>query len=929
MAGPGALQWGLLRGLLWVMFGAASAAPAHAGQQPANVDYHIAPGPLAPALQQWARQSGIALVFDARELTGLHTPGADGRQAPAIALKQLVSGMPVNILRTPSGAFVIRRVAASAAPPARAPTVTSPKPPPPVALAPAQVELAPVHVTGSRLPRTSVQTTLPMTIIDREDILRSGYGSLFDLLRHLPGMNGHPAMTTSRGGDSQYLPVGAAATTSLDGMGPRATLFLVNGRRLPRYPMVSLEQGGLTDLGGIPLSFIERIELVRGGASAIYGADAMSGVVNIILREQAEGPEATVQSGISSRDDAQQNRLQIANGGVREGGDRWFAGLDLHRIEHVAGDRRAWHAETSLYPIGAFYDGAYIPAELCEGPLMQREDGCWFDSARPRSLQPASDTASAYLRYRHERGEGRYAYLEARGSHNRQRFDLGPTAVAIGLYGITFNSVLREAGSVRPHVRASDADITLGIGREQQSRSWDAGISAQRSQVTLVTPGTVRTEPLLHAAETLDYLPGFTSLRADKAQQLFPSIRNRGRTDQWQGWWGMQRQLMQLPGGPAQLATGVDLRYEAWASLPDPLLIQGDLALGLPQQQRRLSRRSGATYAEVGLPLSRSLRMDVAARWDRDGDYLAFSPRAGLRWSPTPHWSFLLTSGQGYRAPSLFEQRRPPGYFGLVALPASPGLPPCAQPAIDGSCLVNVEVAENDALKAERSRSHSLAATWTPNDVFSLSLTHNIVELRNEILALRPTDAAWNRSTWELDDEGRLSSLRLSFDNIGRTTSRNWVMRGEYRVDTDDTGQWLFSLDALKQQALRRERGQDGSVDLRGHATPAMAAILTVQWQNTAWDVALRGNQVGRTRAWLPGAECPDDQREMNHCMNPRQLRWNLHMARRLGPRVIAALDVHNVLDRQPVNYLVGNGGQLPGLDDPLGRYFLLTLQFR
>ena len=114
---------------------------------------------------------------------------------------------------------------------------------------PPQVELAPIHVTGSRLPRTSVQTTLPVTIIDRDDILRSGYGSLFDLLRHLPGMNGHPAMSTSRSGDSQYLPVGAATTTSLDGMGPRATLFLVNGRRLPRYPMVSLEQGGLTDLG--------------------------------------------------------------------------------------------------------------------------------------------------------------------------------------------------------------------------------------------------------------------------------------------------------------------------------------------------------------------------------------------------------------------------------------------------------------------------------------------------------------------------------------------------------------------------------------------------------------------------------------------------------------------------------------------------------
>ncbi len=267
------------------------------------------------------------------------------------------------------------------------------------------MELAPIHVTGSRLPRSSVQTTLPVTTIDRDDILRSGYGNLFDLLRHLPGMNGHPAMSTSRGGDSQYLPVGAAATTSLDGMGPRATLFLVNGRRLPRYPMVSLEQGGLTDLGGIPLSFVDRIELVRGGASAIYGADAMSGVVNIILRDQADGPEAMLQTGLSSRGDAGQYRLQAATGGARGNGDRWFAGLDLHRVEHVAGDQRDWHAETSLYPIGAIFGNWYVPARRCEPPLKRREDGCWFDSARPRSLQPASDTASAYLHYRHERGE--------------------------------------------------------------------------------------------------------------------------------------------------------------------------------------------------------------------------------------------------------------------------------------------------------------------------------------------------------------------------------------------------------------------------------------------------------------------------------------------------------------------------------------------
>lgn len=927
-AGPGALQWGLLRPLLCLVLLLATVTAASAAETTATRAYRIDAGPLPSALQQWARQSGIALLFDARELSGLHTDGAQGTSDPASALKQLVAGMPVTILRTPSGGFVLRRiratVAATPAAPAAAaaPARTTAEPSP-------QVELAPIHVTGSRLPRTSVQTTLPVTTIDRADILRSGYGSLFDLLRHLPGMNGLPAMSTARSGDSQYLPVGAAATTSLDGMGPRATLFLVNGRRLPRYPMVSLEQGGLTDLGGIPLSFVERIELVRGGASAIYGADAMSGVVNIILRDQADGPEAMLQTGLSSRGDAGQYRLQAATGGQRSNGDRWFAGVDLHRIEHLAGDSRDWHAETSQYLIGAFRDGDYWPARRCDGPLKRRNGACWFDSARPRSLQPASDTASAYLRYRHERGEGRYAYAEARASHNRQRFDLGPTAVALGLYGFTFNSVLREAGNVRPRVRATDADITVGIGRDQGRRSWDAGLSAQRSDVTLSTPGTVRATPLIEAAQSLRFLPGFDVLPADDAASLFPSIRNRGLTEQWQGWWGMQRALMPLPGGPVQLATGLDLRHERWTSHPDTLLSQGDLALGLPQQQRSLSRQSGGAYAELGLPLTPALRMDLAARWDRDGGYTAFSPRAGLRWTPTPQWSFLLASGRGYRAPSLFEQRRPPGQFDILTLPASAALPPCAESAPDGRCRVTADVEENTTLKAESSRSHSLAATWSPSDALSLSLTHNIVELRNEILALQASDAVWNRDTWQLDEDGKLRSLRLSFDNIGRTTSRNWVLRAEYRIDTGSNGQWMFSLDALEQQELRRRRDHEPAIDLRGHVTPQRAAVLNVQWQNSSWDVALRGNQVGRTRAWLPGAECPPDQIARNHCMNPRQLRWNLHLARRLGPRLVAALDVHNVLDAQPVNYLVGNGGQMPGLDDPLGRYYLLTLQFR
>lgn len=911
---------------LGLLLAHASLALATPHEAPATVVYRIEPGALSVALQQWARQSNQVLLFDARELAGLQAPRMRTRLAPAAALQQLVADAPVEVLQTSPGVFVVRRRPPSIAPVKAVPqTVRAPAPAPRI---PAQVELAPVHVTGSRLPRTSLQTTLPVTVIERDEILRSGYGSLFDLLRHLPGMNGHPPLTTARGGDSMYLPVGAAATTSLDGMGPRATLFLVNGRRLPRYPMVSLDQGALTDLGGIPLSFVERIELVRGGASAIYGADAMSGVVNIILRDQTDGPEAMLQAGVSSRGDGDQHRLQLATGGSREEGDRWFAGLDVQRTQHVEGDRRSWHREQDRYPIGLLSDeGGYLPAWLCEAPLRRENDGCWFDSARARSLQPAATTAAAYARYRHDAGQGRYGYVEARASQNHQHFALGATAAALSLGGgLLINHVFQEGGVVRPRVQTNDIDFSTGIGRDQPGRSWEAGVSRQRSDVSLTTEGAVRTQRLFEATRQ-GFVPGFTTLPAPLAEQLFTSIRNRGRTDQWQAWWGLQREVATLPGGPAQLATGIDVRHEAWTARPDPQLGEGELALGLPLAQRRLSRPSSALYTELGLPLVEALRVDVAARWDRDGDDSAFSPRVGLRWNPSPHWSLLLSSGRGYRAPSLFERRRPPGYFEQTVLPTSPALPACAYPTRRG-CEVEVEVVENDHLKAETTRSHSLGVSWLPARDVSLSLTHNRVELRNEILALRPQDAVWNRSTWELDEDGALRALRLSFDNIGRTVSRNWVLRGDYRRDTFARGQWRLTLDALKQQELRRFR-QGETVDLRGHATPSLAAVLTTQWQSARWDIALRGNYVGRTRAWLPGASCPEPQQAQGRCNNPDQLRWNLHLGRQLGERVSMALDVHNLLDAQPVNYLTGNGGLAPGLDDPLGRYFLLTLQVR
>lgn len=140
-------------------------------------------------------------------------------------------------------------------------------------------ELERVQVTGSRLSRLDIETAAPVTTVTREDIERNGYDSLGTLIQSLPSTSGSPTNTYVNNGGS------GAARPDLRGLGSPRTLVLVNGRR----------SDVVNDLNSIPLAMVERVEILKDGASAIYGADAVAGVVNVITRSNFEGFEASVQ----------------------------------------------------------------------------------------------------------------------------------------------------------------------------------------------------------------------------------------------------------------------------------------------------------------------------------------------------------------------------------------------------------------------------------------------------------------------------------------------------------------------------------------------------------------------------------------------------------------------------------------------------------
>jgi iron complex outermembrane receptor protein len=149
-----------------------------------------------------------------------------------------------------------------------------------------------VTITGSNIRRTDTETVAPVEIITREEIEKTGKATVAEVLRSIPANAGN---SYSESFSNSFAP--GASGISLRGLGQKATLVLINGRRTAGYGFAQNLQDTFVDLNSLPSSAIERIEILKDGASAIYGSDAIAGVVNVILRRDFRGAEVSAGAG--------------------------------------------------------------------------------------------------------------------------------------------------------------------------------------------------------------------------------------------------------------------------------------------------------------------------------------------------------------------------------------------------------------------------------------------------------------------------------------------------------------------------------------------------------------------------------------------------------------------------------------------------------
>lgn len=204
-----------------------------------------------------------------------------------------------------------------------------------------------VSVVGSRIKRVDVEGPAPVTVITRADIDREGFQTVGDMLQTLTQNT-----TSSFTGDlavTGFTP--NAQVVNLRNLGPGYTLTLINGRRPAQYPQPYNRDNNVVNIKAIPSAIVERVEVLTGGASAIYGSDAVAGVVNIVTRKNYDGNEIRLSTGTTEEGGGDSFKLEYTGGTT---GDRWTAmyALQYNANEPVFASQRDFLADTRNNPYG-------------------------------------------------------------------------------------------------------------------------------------------------------------------------------------------------------------------------------------------------------------------------------------------------------------------------------------------------------------------------------------------------------------------------------------------------------------------------------------------------------------------------------------------------------------------------------------------------
>ncbi len=591
-----------------------------------------------------------------------------------------------------------------------------------------------IAVTGSRIQRQDMETASPVTVIDAGAIRAEGYNSVDEILQSQPAMAGMAVgSTTNNGADG-------VAQVDLRGMGSNRTLVLLNGRR-----MVNSGSGAdsAVDLNTIPVAMIARVEILKDGASAVYGSDAIAGVVNIITKKDFEGFQFDVNGGATSEGDGENIELSGLYGFNTDRGNFTF-GLAYSERKGVMQGDRDWveQGESSFIPEGTL-GGKQINPET--GEWGDREYG--YDYTQDSWLQTPNKRYSFFANGMHElnndmilSGDVLYtkrkskqmmaaqpANLDLKVCENNIKqddcitldqamIDGGVAADEEGM--INYRKRMNDVGN-RVYEQETDTfRISAGLAGVidvNTGMDWDLSYTYGKNEADTWVHNSIHQgnmEKSIYANQ--DAWFGGDPMSQEMIDAVSYTEQTNGGNEQHVVAGVISGEAFDLEAGAVAFAIGAEYRHESGYYNPDPVIVAGE-GTAAQQDPTDGSFDVFSVYQEVSVPFTDKLTGEFALRYD---DYSTFGSAAtwkiGLTYEATGDLMLRTVAATGFRAPSVSELYG--GNSGSYDYLTDPW-----NNEQDPQILVNYTSDED--LDAETSESFTAGLVYSPSYVEGMSLT--------------------------------------------------------------------------------------------------------------------------------------------------------------------------------------------------------------
>lgn len=327
-----------------------TAVAVPAAVREAVVQFDIPSGELSVALERFSTQSGMQAMFREDLVAGKKIRGIKGVLTPSAALVKLLDGTSLSSTRVNDTTFVIKSKLPSKQPKASISSKQETSNSIADGSGASVKEVEKVSVVGSRLGTTPSESALPVKVITRDEIERSGAGSISQMLSYLSevSVNGNTDGSIGTVGNLDLTGRDTnSSSVQLRGLPVGTTLILINGRRSGET--AALMHSGQFDLSTIPLALVERIEVLPAGASAVYGGDGLAGIVNIVLRNDASGMAIRVRQSHADGSDELQTSLMLGKAWSR---GSMTAAVTLRKSDGLDNSKRKLTADADFRRFG-------------------------------------------------------------------------------------------------------------------------------------------------------------------------------------------------------------------------------------------------------------------------------------------------------------------------------------------------------------------------------------------------------------------------------------------------------------------------------------------------------------------------------------------------------------------------------------------------